>query len=364
MIISRTPYRISFFGGGTDYPAWYVERGGCVLSTTIDKYLYITCRHLPPFFEHRSRIVYSDVELVYDNEDIRHPSVRESLKFLGIKTGLQIHYDGDLPARTGVGSSSSFTVGLLNALRAFQGVMLSKMELAQDAIHVEQDLIGEHVGSQDQMAAAFGGFNRIDFNIGGSVAVHPIVLPNGRLEELQEHLLMVFTGIVRTADRVAAKQLESMPRKEKQLEAMRGFVDEAVRVLGGSGSIDGFGELLHENWLLKRQLADEVSTPIVDMLYQAARSAGALGGKLLGAGGGGFLLLFVRPQDRQAVMKRLQVMMFVPCSFENSGSQIVLYQPDDAPIYGVPSFAEIAPLTDPGREGLLASGVGRRGSAA
>lgn len=327
MIISRTPYRVSFFGGGTDYPAWYAEHGGSVLSTAIDKYCYIFCRRLPPFFEHRSRIVYSQIETVGSHEDIRHPSVRECLKYLDVTEGIEIHHDGDLPARTGVGSSSSFTVGLLHALYALKGVMPSKMQLAKEAIHVEQNLIGETVGAQDQTAAAFGGLNRIDFLPDGDIRVSPVPLPARRLEELESHLLLVFTGFSRTASPIAAEQVAATPGRADELTLMQEMVDEALAILCGGGDITGLGTLLHESWRLKRSLTAAVSTPVVDMIYDAAMQAGAIGGKLLGAGGGGFALFVVRPEDRKHVIEKLGLMA-VPFKVETSGSQIVLYQAD------------------------------------
>jgi D-glycero-alpha-D-manno-heptose-7-phosphate kinase len=326
MIVSRTPVRMSFFGGGTDYPAWYLQHGGSVLSTTIDKYSYISCRYLPPFFEHRSRIVYSNIELVKHIDQIDHPSVRESLRHMGIQDGVEIHYDGDIPARTGVGSSSSFTVGLLHALYALRGEMPTKMQLARDALHVEQQLIGENVGSQDQVAAAFGGFNRIDFQTSGEFDVHPVILPGERLQEFSAHLLLVFTGFSRNASEVAAKQIAATPRKTRELATMRQMVDEGLSILCGSDDLGHFGRLLHQGWLLKRSLTGAISNPLIDEMYDAARDAGALGGKLLGAGGGGFALFFARPEDHSRVLERLNGFMHVPFALESAGSQILVYQ--------------------------------------
>jgi D-glycero-alpha-D-manno-heptose-7-phosphate kinase len=338
MIISRTPVRISFFGGGTDYPVWYHQHGGSVLSTSIDKYSYIFLRHLPPFFEHRSRIVYSKIELVRELDEIEHPAVRETLRHLRVEDGVEIHYDGDIPARTGVGSSSSFTVGLLHALYAMKGVMPTKMQLARDAIHVEQTLIGENVGAQDQVAAAFGGFNRIDFRPSGDIDVKPVILPPSRLEEFQSHLLLVFTGFSRFASQIAAKQVEATPSKTAELSRMQGFVDEGLGILCGGGDIGEFGSLMHESWLLKRGLTSQISNPAIDAIYGAARSAGALGGKLLGAGGGGFMLFFVRPEQRQQVLDNLGGLMQVPVKMETAGSQIMVYQRDETPMpFSVPS---------------------------
>jgi D-glycero-alpha-D-manno-heptose-7-phosphate kinase len=350
MIISRTPVRISFFGGGTDYPAWYCNHGGAVLSTTIDKYSYISCRYLPPFFEHRSRIVYSTIELVTDHSQIRHPAVREALRYLGVDQGLEVHYDGDLPARTGVGSSSSFTVGLLHALYALKNQRPSKMQLARDAIHVEQALIGEHVGAQDQTAAAFGGFNRIDFHPDGVIDVQPVILPPPRLAEFWSHLLLVFTGFARNASEIAAKQVKAMPAKSSELFTIRQMVDAALDTLCSDADLAEFGKLMHEGWLLKRSLTKEISNPAIDRIYETARAAGALGGKLLGAGGGGFVLLFVRPEQRRRVLDRLQGLMHVPFRMERTGSQIVVYQPDDP--------TDHAPVDESGVDGQVVRAAG------
>jgi D-glycero-alpha-D-manno-heptose-7-phosphate kinase len=331
MIISRTPVRVSFFGGGTDYPAWFREHGGAVLSTAIDKYSYLSCRYLPPFFEHRSRVVYSKIELVRHFEEIEHPAVRECLRYMGIEEGVEVHYDGDIPARTGVGSSSSFTVGLLHALYALKGQMPSKLQLARDAIHVEQHMIGDYVGAQDQTAAAFGGFNRIAFHTNGDIAVQPVVLPRARADEFWSHLMLVFTGFSRYATDIAAKQVAATPSRVSELRTMQHMVDEGLSILTGTGDLADFGRLLHESWQLKRSLTDAISTPIVDEMYAAARNAGALGGKLLGAGGGGFVLFFVPPDRRDAVATRLSGLTQVPFGPDTSGSQLIVYQPDEAP---------------------------------
>ncbi|MBI2495633.1 MAG: kinase [Candidatus Omnitrophica bacterium] len=331
MIISRTPFRISFFGGGTDYPVWYREHGGAVLATTINKYCYITCRWLPPFFEHRSRIVYSKVETVASNGQIEHPAVRGVLQFLQIERGVEVHHDGDLPARTGLGSSSSFTVGLLHALYGLKGIMPSKPQLARDATYMEQELLKEHVGSQDQIMAAFGGFNRIDFSTDGSFRVSPVILDEERLALLEDHLMLVFTGLSRTASEIAAAQVEAIPEKRRQLHAMCGMVEEAMRLLQGRDDLERFGRLLHEGWLLKRSLTNRISTPLIDELYEASRRAGALGGKLLGAGGGGFLLLFVRPEEQAQVRQALGGLLHVPFRVEHSGSRVIFYEPEAVP---------------------------------
>lgn len=327
MIISRTPYRISFFGGGTDYPAWFREHGGAVLATSINKYCYITCRFLPPFFEHRSRIVWSRIERVRDNAEIEHPVVRAALGLLGIDQGVEIHYDGDLPARSGIGSSSAFTVGLLNALYALKGERVAKSHLARKAIHIEQNVLKEHVGVQDQIETAHGGFNRIAIAPNGVFSVEPVICDGGRTEALAERLLMFYTGVARTADRVAKAKIDSIPRRRGELAEMQKLVDAAIAVLVG-GDLDDFGRLLHETWQLKRSLSARVAPAFVDDIYARARGAGALGGKILGAGGGGFMIFYVRPEDRPKVLEALADLLLVPIEFEASGSQIIFYEPD------------------------------------
>jgi D-glycero-alpha-D-manno-heptose-7-phosphate kinase len=328
MIISRTPFRISFFGGGTDYPVWYREHGGSVVGTTIDKYCYITCRCLPPFFEHKYRIVYSQSELVRNIDEIHHPSAREALRFIDIGEGVEIHHDGDLPARTGLGSSSAFTVGLLHALYALKGKMPSKIQLAQDAIHLEQDVIKENVGCQDQAFAAYGGLNRFDFSGDRDIQVRPITINQARITALQSHLMLFYTGISRTASDIAGEQIKQTPNKEKELSEMMSLVDEAIKTLTGNGDLDDFGKLLHENWQLKRSLTDKISNPYTDFLYKTAIKSGASGGKLLGAGGGGFILFFVKPELQLQVTKSLKGVLNVPFHFEGGGSQIIFYEPD------------------------------------
>lgn len=328
MIITRTPYRISFFGGGTDYPAWYREHGGAVLATTIDKYCYLTCRYLPPFFEHRYRIVYSKIESCNQIDEIQHPSVRETLRFLNLQKGIEVHHDGDLPARSGMGSSSAFTVGLLNSLHALSGNMACKEQLSKESIVLEQEILKETVGSQDQVSAAYGGFNHVHFHQSGHISVRPVILPAERMEELSSHLMLFYTGIRRTAHTVADSFVPSLDTKRRQLRILRDMVDEALEVLCGRGSIRGFGELLHESWLTKQALSDKISNADIDQLYNAARAKGAIGGKITGAGGGGFLLLFVSPENQSAVREALGKLIHVPFQFETSGSQVVFYDRD------------------------------------
>jgi len=329
MIITRTPFRISFFGGGTDYPQWFQNHEGSVLSTTIDKYCYITCRQLPPFFEHKHRIVYSKIESVKSIQEITHPSVRACLKYIGGEQGYEIHHDGDLPARSGLGSSSSFTVGLLNALYGINGKMSSKQFLAKDAIYVEQDLIGENVGSQDQVAAAFGGLNKIDFHKNRNFSVNPVILDSARRDELNEHLMLFFTGFSRIASTVADAQIKNIESRHRELSILHSMVDQAISILQDSTEpLLSFGHLLHEAWMLKRSLSEKVSTVEIDEIYQGAINAGAIGGKLLGAGGGGFLILFAVPEKQAAIRQALSRLVYVPFRFEDSGSRVALYQPN------------------------------------
>ncbi len=329
MIVTRTPFRISFFGGGTDYPPWFRDHGGAVFATTIDKYCYITCRRLPPFFEHTHRIVYSHIENVKAISEIRHPAVRAVFEWANVVDGLEIHHDGDLPARSGLGTSSAFTVGLVQALSALEGRMTTKEYLADSAIHIEQNIIRENVGSQDQISAAFGGFNRIEFFRDGTYDVSPVILPSHRMEDLQSHLMLCFTGFSRTASDVAKSKIDNLNNRKVELQRMHAMVDEAIAMLQNPATpIEEFGHLLHQNWEYKRSLSDRVSTPEIDEIYSAAKRAGAIGGKILGAGGGGFLLLFAKPEKQAQIRAELKGLVHVPFRFETSGSRVVLYQPN------------------------------------
>ena len=316
MIISRTPFRISFFGGGTDYPAWYRAHGGEVLATTINKYCYITCRYLPPFFEHRCRVVYSKIEDCQTIDEITHPAVREVLRYLKMERGVEIHHDGDLPARSGMGSSSSFTVGLLHALYALKGHMPGKRQLATESVYIEQELLKETVGSQDQVLAAYGGFNHVLFQPNGEISVRPITISPDRMKELNSHLMLFYTGIKRTASEIAESYVNDVDGRKRQLRIMKDLVEEGISILNSRQDITSFGELLHEAWEAKRSLSFNVSNSHVDGIYEEAISAGAIGGKLIGAGGGGFILLFVRPSDQDRVREKLNRLIYVPIKFE------------------------------------------------
>ena len=325
MVISRTPYRISFFGGGTDYPTWYRQHGGSVLAATINKYCYLTCRYLPPFFEHRTRVMYSIIEMCHKVEEIQHPAVRETLRYLKISRGMEIHHDGDLPSRSGMGSSSAFTVGLLHALLALKGQVVSKKQLAAESIYLEQEVLKESVGSQDQVCAAYGGVNRLTFLPNGDFSVQPLPLSHARLHELNSHLMLFYTGVKRTASDIAASYVGNMGERASLLRQMQEYVEQSSAILGSKQDLVAFGELLHKTWLAKRGLGDKVSNPQVDALYDAARSAGAIGGKLLGAGGGGFFLFFVPPERQKKVRQQLSRLIHVPFAFEFSGSQIIFF---------------------------------------
>ena len=299
-----------------------------MLSTSIDKYCYLICRHLPPFFNERVRVVWSKIELGATIDEVQHPTARETAKYLGFKENIEIHHHGDLPARSGLGSSSAFTVGLLHALRALKGEMVSKHQLAQEAIHIEQDLVKDNVGCQDQMAVAFGGLNRIRF-AANSTTVEPIILSPERSEAFQGRLMLFFTGLSRIASDVAAGWIKNTPRNEKELQQLMKMVDAGVDILTDPRKdIDQFGDLLHEVWSLKRGLHTDITNPFIDDIYAKARRAGALGGKLLGAGSGGFILIYARPEDQLAVRKALGDLLYVPFRFDQLGSQVVFYSPD------------------------------------
>lgn len=350
MIITRTPFRISFFGGGTDYPVWYRNHGGEVLGASIDKYCYLTCRYLPPFFEHKIRIVYSKIEDCNSISEIQHPAVREILRYLEMTRGVEIHHDGDLPARSGIGSSSSFTVGLLNALAALKGTPYAKHQLALDSIFLEQEVLKETVGSQDQVLAAYGGFNRIRFGADSRIEVNPVIVPQNRLDELNESCMLFFTGVKRNASEIAGSYIETLNERQQDLKSLQALVPEALSLLTGRESIARFGELLDESWRIKSSLSPQVASRELKDLYEAALSAGAVGGKLTGAGGGGFLLLIVPPALRTQIREKLQKLIYVPFKFEFSGSQVIFADRET-------EYTEetgLTPLVSPGRRNMEA----------
>ena len=327
MIITRTPFRMSFFGGGTDMKSFYEEYGGAVLSTTFDKYCYVNVRHLPRFFDYRILLTYSDNEQVSDVNDIEHPLIRNAMKYLDMRD-IRMFYDADLPARTGLGTSSSFAVGLLNAFYSLKGKRADNRKLADDAIYVERVLCNEAGGIQDQIAAAYGGFNRIDMDSKGYV-VSPVIMSNERKNELNENLMLFFTGFTRFSADIQENTKKGMVNKTQQLLEMKRLVGEAEDILTSKTSLDEFGLLLDYTWKLKRGLASGISTSAIDDLYAKAKKAGALGGKLLGAGGGGFLLFYVDKEKQKNFKEHMNKMLYVPFCFEDHGSRVVYYKAED-----------------------------------
>ena len=328
MIITKTPYRISFFGGGSDYPQWYLKNGGEVLSTTIDKYIYLSCRNLPPFFNHKHRIVWSKVELVKNIDQIQHKAVKNLLKNLKIKNGLEIHYDGDLPARSGMGSSSCFVVGLINSILALKNIRINKKDLAKKSIFFEQKILKETVGSQDQIAAAYGGFNKIKFYTNGKFEVYPLKLNKKKIYKLNRNLILLYTGIKRTAHHIAKSYVNNLTNEKKnEMTQILSFVKEAEKYLK-NGCFDEFGMLLNESWMAKKNLSRKMSSSPIDEIYDLAISKGALGGKLLGAGGGGFFLLYVPYEKQKNFMRYFKKFIRIPFNFEKTGSKIIFNQND------------------------------------
>lgn len=310
-------------------PGFYRKYGGEVLSTTIDKYLYITCRHMPPFWDYKHRFVYgSNTELVSTLDEIDHPSIRETLRFLNIEYGVDMHYNTDIPARSGMGSSSSFTVGLLNALNGLNGKITSKHDLMLNSIHIEQKMILEAVGSQDQAAAAYGGLNHIVFRKDGGIEVQPITISEARSAELNQHLILVFTGFQRFAKDIEKDKIRTIVDQTNNLLEMRHYVTQAIDILNSNTDICQFGQLLNETWQKKKLLSPKVSNSDIDAMYELGLANGAIGGKLLGAGGGGFMLFFVRPGDRDKILGAFHGYTCVPFAFENSGSQVIYYIPE------------------------------------
>lgn len=329
MIITRTPFRMSFFGGGTDMEEFFNEYGGAVLSTTFDKYCYVTVRHLPRFFDYSTELFYAKTERVTEVDDIQHPLIRNCMKMLNMHE-IRLTYDADLPARSGLGTSSSFAVGMLNAFYCLKGKYKSKRELADDAIYVERVLCQEVGGWQDQIAASFGGFNRINFTANG-YEVLPIIMDPERKKQLNENLMMFFTGFTRFSSDVqkANTAKEEKGKKLARLKEMRSLVDEAEAILTDkTKDLDEFGYMLDHTWKLKRETGSFVSTNNINTLYQRGIDAGALGGKLLGAGGGGFLVFYVRPEQKEAVRKVMKDLLYIPFNFENAGSRVIMYEPE------------------------------------
>ena len=325
MIITKTPFRISFFGGGTDFPDFYKLHGGKIISTTIDKYCYVTLRHLPHFFEYRNELVYNRIERVNNINSIEHPLIREAMRAMELRD-LRIVYEGDLPARTGLGTSSSFAVGLLHAMHLYKGESVSIRQLADEAIRLERELCREDGGVQDQIAAAFGGLNRIDMGEQG-YDVTPLEVSPERKRALQDSLMLFFTGQTHFSASLQTAHRKALSDKTSQLLQMKALADDAEAVLCGNGDLGDFGRLLHESWCLKRGITNMVSTDSIDSLYAAAREAGALGGKLLGAGGGGFLLFFVEPEKQAAVKAALGDLLSVPFSFDTKGTEVIFSKP-------------------------------------
>ena len=333
MIITRTPFRMSFFGGGTDIAEFFNEYGGSVISSTFDKYCYVNVRHLPRFFEYKNQVTYSKIERVKEINEIEHPMVREAMKYLDMQE-LIITYDADLPARTGLGTSSSFAVGMLNAFYALKGKYADKKQLADEAIYLERVLCQEIGGLQDQIAASYGGLNRIDFFDGG-YRVSPIIISPQRKRELNNRLMLFFTGFVRFSSDIQRDTKSHIKDKTQQLIEIKNLVDEAQMVLTNKNkSLDEFGRLLNYTWELKRQTGSMISTSEIDLIYEKAIHAGALGGKLLGAGGGGFLLFYVPEEKKLAVKKELSDLLLVPFEFENAGTEIIYYAPEEYPPIG------------------------------
>ena len=325
MIVTKTPYRISFFGGGSDYPAWYKKNGGAVLSTTIDKYIYITCRFSPDYFKQKYRIVWRKIENVKNLREINHKVVRELLKYLKIKQGLEIHYHGDLPARSGMGSSSCFTVGLMQALSQIKNIKLNKSKLAKQSIYFEQNIMREIVGSQDQTSASYGGFNKILFNKDNSIKIKKISSKKN-IKKLNDNLVLIYTGINRTAHQIANQYVKKLTNEKKDhINRILEYVNEGEKILN-NGDIDDFGSLLHDAWVEKKALSNLITNSKINSIYDKARSHGALGGKLLGAGGGGFLLMYMKKKYRSDFLKKNKKLVSIPFNFTSLGSQIILNQ--------------------------------------
>ncbi|MCI9377546.1 MAG: kinase [Eubacterium sp.] len=326
MIITQTPFRMSFFGGGTDFPGFYKEHGGAVISTTFDKYCYVNVRHLPRFFDYSTELSYARTERVTDVEDIEHPAIREAMKYLDMHE-IRLTYEADLPARSGLGTSSSFAVGMLNAFYALKGKYADKRKLADDAVYLERTLCKESGGIQDQIAASFGGFNRINFDADG-YSVNPVIISPERKAALNRNLMLFFTGFSRFSSDIQVSAEQNLKSKQGRLLEMKALVDDAERILTSKTSLDEFGRLLDYTWKLKRGFSDQVTTDSIDAVYEKAIRAGAVGGKLLGAGGGGFLLFYVIPERQEAIRAALQDLLYVPFEFETAGTRVIHYTPE------------------------------------
>lgn len=326
MIITQTPFRMSFFGGGTDFPDFYKEHGGAVISTTFDKYCYVNVRHLPRFFDYSTELSYAKIERVTEIDRIEHPAIREAMKYLDMHE-LRLTYEADLPARSGLGTSSSFAVGMLNAFYALKGKYADKKKLADDAIYLERVLCGESGGVQDQIAASYGGLNRINFNVDG-YEVNPVIISPERKTQLNRNLMLYFTGFSRFSSDIQKTTQKALVDKEKQLLEMLELVDEAEKILTSKTELAEFGRLLDYTWKLKRGISTGISTDSIDRLYAKGIEAGALGGKLLGAGGGGFLLFYVEEDKQEAVHRAMEELLYVPFEFENSGTRVIHYTPE------------------------------------
>lgn len=331
MIITQTPFRMSFFGGGTDMESFFIKHGGAVLSTTFDKYCYVNVRHLPRFFDYSTELSYSRTERVTSIEDIEHPAIRNAMKMLDMHE-IRLTYEADLPARSGLGTSSSFAVGMLNAFYALKGKYADKKKLADEAIYLERVLCEEAGGWQDQIAASFGGFNRINFNTDGTYDVLPVIISPERKKNLNDNLMMFFTGFTRFSSDVQkanAGTKETQEAKEKRYLEMLSLVDKAEQILTDKNTdLDNFGRLLDHTWKLKKQTGSAVSTNSIDALYEKGMQAGALGGKLLGAGGGGFLVFYVQPEYQEAVKEAMKELMYIPFRFEAGGTRVIHYTPE------------------------------------
>ena len=328
MIITRTPFRMSFFGGGTDMKEFFTEHGGAVISTTFDKYCYVIVRHLPRFFDYSTELSYSRIERVTSVDDIEHPAVKNAMKMLDMHE-IRLTYEADLPARSGLGTSSSFAVGMLNAFYALKGKYAGKKKLADDAIYLERVLCNESGGWQDQIAASYGGFNRINFNKDGTYDVYPLIIHPDRKKQLDDNLMMFFTGFTRFSSDMQKANAKGYHDKIKQLLEMLDLVDQAQKILTDkSADLDDFGRMLDHTWKLKRQTGGAITTNSIDELYQRGIDAGALGGKLLGAGGGGFLVFYVQPEKKQAVKDAMKDLLYVPFHFEDGGTRVIHYTPE------------------------------------